>query len=221
MARALCSAFRHRRSEQHTFYRFPEAKTFKNWAARVPDGFVFAIKASRYLTHYKRLREPEEPVDRFMARAAHLGTRLGAVLLQLPPDLACTPTDLDRTLRAFGGRVKVAVEIRHDSWWNEEVRALLTERGAVLCFADRDSRLVTPIWRTADSGYVRFHAGRARPLPCYGRRALTSWAERLAALFGMHDDAYAFFNNDTRACAVRDAATFKRLISWDAEHADL
>jgi len=197
----------------NTFYRLPEAKTFTDWAARVPDDFLFAIKASRYLTHYRRLREPEEPVERLMSRAAHLGNHLGVVLLQLPPDLVCMPDDLDRTLRAFGGRVRIALEARHDSWWNDEVRSVLGAHGAALCLADRGSRVVTPLWRTADWGYVRFHSGRGHQSPCYGRHALTSWRERLTDLFGTRADGYAFFNNDTLACAIRDAGTFKRLMS--------
>src|SRR5207248_2217819 len=79
----------------NTFYRLPAPKTFADWAARVPDGFEFAIKASRYLTHYKRLHEPEEPVERLMTHAAPLRARIGVVLLQLPPDLKCAPSDLD------------------------------------------------------------------------------------------------------------------------------
>jgi uncharacterized protein YecE (DUF72 family) len=197
----------------NTFYRLPAQETFAKWAARVPDDFEFAIKASRYLTHYRRLREPEEPVERLVARAASLGRRLGVVLLQLPPDLKCVPSDLDRTLRAFGGRVRIAVEPRHVSWWNAEVRSLLESHSAALCLADRGSRAVTPLWRTADWAYVRFHFGRAQPSSCYGIRALTTWTRRLSELFGESADGYVYFNNDVHGCAVRDAATFGQLVS--------
>ena len=202
----------------NTFYRLPTEDTFARWAARVPDGFDFALKASRYLTHFKRLHEPEEPVERLMARAAPLLNRTAAVLLQLPLDLECAPADLDRTLRAFGGRVRLAVEPRHDSWWNDEVRAVLEAHSAALCLADRGSRLVTPLWRTADWTYVRFHSGRAQPSSCYGVRALTTWIERLSHLFGRDVDGYAYFNNDAHGCAVRDAAAFIRLTAraWSA-----
>ncbi|MDP9334131.1 MAG: DUF72 domain-containing protein [Actinomycetota bacterium] len=196
-----------------TFYRLPAPKTFADWAARVPDGFEFAIKASRYLTHFKRLHEPEEPVERLMTHAAPLRARIGVVLLQLPPDLKCAPSDLDRTLRAFAGRVRIAVEPRHGSWWNDEVRAVLEAHSAALCLADRGSRVVTPLWRTADWAYVRFHFGRAQPSSCYGIRALTTWKERLSELFGRDADGYVYFNNDAHGCAVRDAATFIRLTS--------
>jgi uncharacterized protein YecE (DUF72 family) len=192
----------------NTFYRLPAAKTFADWAARVPEGFAFAIKASRYLTHYKRLREPEEPVARLMNHAAPLRERIGVVLLQLPPDLKSAPADLDRTLRAFGGQVRIAVEPRHASWWNDEVRAVLEAHDAALCLADRGSRAVTPMWRTANWTYVRFHFGRAQPVSCYGKQALVTWRERLSELFGPDPDGYVYFNNDAHGCAVRNAATF-------------
>jgi uncharacterized protein YecE (DUF72 family) len=195
----------------NTFYRLPGRDTFADWAARVPDDFEFAIKASRYLTHYKRLREPEEPVDRLLRHAEPLGKRLAVVLLQLPPDLRVAPDDLDRTLRAFRDRVRVAVEPRHPSWWTDEVRAVLERHSAALCLADRGSRPITPLWRTADWTYLRFHSGRARPAPCYGIAALKSWVARLTDLFGPDLEGYVYFNNDTGGCAVRDAATFTRL----------
>jgi len=193
-----------------TFYRLPEVKTFEDWARRVPEGFVFSIKASRFLTHIRRLREPNEPVERLMSRAAHLGDRLGPVLLQLPPQMKRDADRLTATLDAFErhGAPRVAVEARHESWFSDDVRALLEKRNAALCLADRDSRLQTPAWRTADWGYIRFHSGRAQPEPCYGRAALSSRARLIADLWGPRADVYAYFNNDPLACALRDAVRF-------------
>lgn len=193
----------------NAFYRLPEASTFGAWAARTPADFVVAVKASRYLTHVRRLQEPGEPVQRLMERAAHLGTKLGPVLLQLPPTLAAEPARLDAALAAFPAGVRVAVELRHDSWFTAEVRAILETRGAALCLADGPRRK-TPVWRTADWGYVRFHEGRASPPPCYGRRALATWAERLAGLWAPGEQVFAYFNNDPEGCAVRDAARFAK-----------
>ena len=116
----------------NAFYRLPEPATFAAWAERTPPGFVMAVKASRYLTHIRRLRDPEEPVCRLLDHARHLGPKLGPVLLQLPPTLKADPAALDRTLRAFPPGVRVAVEPRHDSWWTGEVQDLLTEHGAAV-----------------------------------------------------------------------------------------
>jgi uncharacterized protein YecE (DUF72 family) len=187
----------------------PSSATFRGWAARVPPGFVFAVKASRYLTHIRRLREPKEPVAFLMERAGELGSHLGPILLQLPPDM---PADLDRlaaTLEAFPRSVRIAFEPRHASWFTEDLRQLLTQYGVALCLADRRGPLMPP-WRTADWGYVRFHAGRARPASCYTEQALATWAATTRELYGSQSTVFAYFNNDHGGCALRDAAVFGR-----------
>ena len=147
-----------------SFYRLPSPGTFADWRARTPEGFVMTVKASRYLTHVRRLRDPAEPVGRLMRAAAGLGDRLGPVLLQLPPDFRADPGVLDECLGEFAraavaGRVRVAVEFRHESWFTDEVRQLLERHRAALCWADRLGRPLTPAWRTADWGYLQI--GRA------------------------------------------------------------
>jgi uncharacterized protein YecE (DUF72 family) len=143
-----------------------------------------------------------------MERAALLGDRLGPVLLQLPPTLRADPAALDGVLGCFPPGVRVAVEPRHSSWWSEGVREVLERRGAALCWADQQARPVTPLWATADWGYLRFHVGLARPWPRYGRRALTRWVERVAGAWPDRAAVYAYFNNDPAGAAVLDAAAF-------------
>lgn len=189
------------------FYRLPERRTFADWAARTPDDFVVAVKASRYLTHVRRLREPAEAVHRLAGRLEGLGSKLGPVLLQLPPTLQVDVDALAGTLRAFPRHHRVAVEFRHPSWFTDQVQVLLERAGAALCLSDVRGRR-PPLWRTAGWGYVRFHQGRATPEPCYGRSALSGWAGRLADLWRPADDVYCYFNNDQRGCAPRDAARF-------------
>jgi uncharacterized protein YecE (DUF72 family) len=201
----------------NAFYRLPERATFEQWAARTPDDFVMAVKMSRYLTHIRRLRNAAEPVARFLERSEGLGSKLGPVLLQLPPTLKSDLGALDDTLRNFPRSVRVAVEFRHDTWFNDETRALLESHGAALCLADRGSRPVSPLWRTADWTYLRFHAGLAEPQPCYGRSSLGTWARRIADGWGDRADAFVYFNNDTLGCALRDARVFAR----EAERAGL
>jgi uncharacterized protein YecE (DUF72 family) len=185
----------------NAFYRLPERATFEQWRARTPAGFRFAVKMSRYLTHIKRLRDPAEPVARFLDRAAGLGDKLGPVLLQLPPNLKADLAALDETLGQFPSHVRVVVEPRHDSWFTDDCRKLLERHHAALCWADRQGRPVSPLWTTADFGYLRMHVGRAQPRPRYGRTALRSWVGRLEGL----PEAYVFFNNDTGGAAVVDA----------------
>jgi uncharacterized protein YecE (DUF72 family) len=185
------------------FYRLPARETFVDWATRTPEDFEVAVKASRYLTHVLRLREPDQPVRRLMERLVGLGEKRGPVLLQLPPNLQAAPELLDAALRAFPVEIRVAVEPRHPSWFGDDTRALLERRGAAWCLSDVDGRR-PPLWRTAEWGYVRFHRGRAAPPPCYGRTALATWVEQLAERWP-DGVVYCYFNNDERGCAVRDA----------------
>ncbi len=189
----------------NAFYRLPERSTFEAWAAALPDDFVVAVKASRYLTHVRRLREPEEPVQRLMERATGLGAKLGPILLQLPPNMAIDVDRLTATLRAFPPAARVAVEFRHPSWFVPAVRRLLEDRAVALCLTDRGGP-TSPLWRTAGWGYLRMHAGRGVPPSCYGHQALRSWAGRLAELYGASIDVFVYFNNDGFGCAPRDAA---------------
>jgi uncharacterized protein YecE (DUF72 family) len=192
------------------FYRLPEAEWFAAWAQRTPPDFVMAVKASRYLTHILRLAEPDQPVALLVERARHLGDKLGPVLIQLPPTLQADVGRLRATLEAFPRGMRVAVEFRHDSWYTAEVEQLLSNYRVALCLADR-RRPLTPFWRTADWGYVRFHAGRSRPPGCYTRDALAGWVDRLAELWPASADIFAYFNNDFFACALRDAQVFAEL----------
>jgi uncharacterized protein YecE (DUF72 family) len=145
-----------------------------------------------------------------MEHAVGLGDRLGPVLLQLPPTLRADAAALDACLGCFPPGTRVAVEPRHGSWWADEIRAVLERRGAALCWADRRARPVTPLWRTADWGYVRFHEGIGHPWPRYGRQALATWAGRIADTWPDDADVYAYFNNDPGGAAVLDALAFTR-----------
>lgn len=191
-----------------SFYRLPPAETFAGWCRRSPDDAVITVKASRYLTHVKRLHDPEEPVQRLMGRAVHLGAKLGPILLQLPPDLRVDVAALATTLDAFGRGRRLAVETRHESWWCDEVRELLAARDAAHVWSDRAGEPVGPVWRTASWGYLRLHHGDAHPAPNYHRATLGGWAGRIATTFDDGDDVFTYFNNDPRCAAVDNAITF-------------
>lgn len=191
-----------------SFYRLPRAAVFAGWRTRSPDDAVIAVKASRYLTHVRRLRDPREPVSRLMERAEALGPKLGPVLVQLPPDLPAAPDALAETLRCFPRGVRVAVEPRHPSWFVDEVRGVLERCAAALCWADRRGSALTPLWRTSEWGYLRLHEGTAAVAPFYGRGALGSWVEQIAERFADPEDVFVFFNNDPGCAAVHNAVTF-------------
>jgi uncharacterized protein YecE (DUF72 family) len=139
-----------------------------------------------------------------MERAIGLKSRLGPVLLQLPPNLKADPSALDETLAAFRGRARVAVEARHDSWFTDEIRAVLETHNAALCLVDGGA-VDVPKWRTTNWSYVRFHRGKGKPVPCYTRSTLDTWAKELAAKWTRTEDVFCYFNNDPNGCAIRDA----------------
>ncbi|MET8426934.1 DUF72 domain-containing protein [Nocardia sp. NPDC004860] len=187
------------------FYRPVARTTFEGWHGRTPADFVMAVKASRVVTHYRRLREVEIPLERMIDAARGLGDRLGPILIQLPPTLTVEPERLDQVLGLIPAELRVAVEPRHESWWDDRVRAVLEAHRAALCWADRLGRPITPLWRTADWAYVRFHEGPGRSAPRYPKRVLAEWVRRIEDTWDGNHDAYVFFNNDVGGAAVRDA----------------
>lgn len=188
----------------NAFYRLPDRSVFTAWAQRTPDDYVVTVKASRFLSHIKRLRDPQEPVQRLMDRAAGLGPKLGAVLLQLPPTLEADPDLLDACLACFPPGTRVAVEPRHRSWWTGATRAVLERRAAALVWADSFGRPAAPLWRTTDWGYLRLHHGPGAHWD-YGRRRVRTWVERLCATWTAAETVYAYTNNDPTGAALRDA----------------
>lgn len=197
----------------NSFYHLPSAAAFRSWRQRTPDRFVIAVKASRFLTHVKKLNEPAEPVRRFVERAKLLGERLGPLLLQLPPRFHAAPDRLERTLQEFArrGDFRIAVELRDETWFNDEIKAILERHEAALVLADTPRRK-QPFWRTAGWGFVRFHEGTSSPRPCYSEAALRRWSGRLAEIYKPAEDVFVYFNNDSRGCAIRDAAVFAGLL---------
>jgi uncharacterized protein YecE (DUF72 family) len=191
-----------------SFYRLPRRDVFAGWRDRSPNDAVITVKASRYLTHVRRLQDPAEPVQRLMSRAEALGRKLGPVLLQLPPDLEADRAALANTLAAFPAGTRLAVEPRHPSWWTDDIRQALADHGAAFVWADRAGTVFGPLWRTAGWGYLRLHYGDAQVPPNYHRHTLASWAHRIADAFADAEDVFVYFNNDGRCAAVDNAVTF-------------
>jgi uncharacterized protein YecE (DUF72 family) len=195
-----------------TFYRLPKQEVFAGWYDRSPDDAVITVKASRYLTHIKRLKDPQPSVDMLLDRIRPLREKLGPILIQLPPDLPVDVDALDATLRAFPQGHRLAVEPRHESWWTDDVRRCLEQHNAALCWADRKGP-ITPLWRTADWAYLRFHEGKYDPWPFYTNDELAWWADHLRDTDRNGDDVYVYFNNDPGTAAIQDAITFAAYVA--------
>jgi len=193
-----------------TFYRMPSESTAAEWARGTPPEFVVAVKGSRYVTHVRRLNDVAGPVSDFVARISPLGTKLGPVLWQLPPGLARDDERLKRFLEVLPRSARHAVEFRHQSWWHEDVYALLREHAIALCLIDWPG-FRSPVVATTDFIYLRFHGSGTLYGGLYGDDSLAWWAEAATTIATNPRTVYAYFNNDANACAVRNALTFRGL----------
>jgi uncharacterized protein YecE (DUF72 family) len=207
----------------NTFYKLPEPHTFASWRERAPRGFLYAIKASRFLTHLKRLRDPEEPVARLFEHARELGDCFGPILYQLPGHFHRDLERLDaflellpQTLGEIDGtpkrlRLHHVIEFRHPSWYVDETYQVLRDRSATLCLHDKaGSAIVEPA--AGPITYVRFHGPGGRYFGRYEIARMKTWAARLYEHMQDGRDVYAYFNNDPEGMAVVNAHELRALL---------
>jgi uncharacterized protein YecE (DUF72 family) len=195
----------------NTFYSLPKESTFEKWRDETPAGFVVTVKASRYITHIRRLRDAGDSVELFWSRAGLLGDRLGPVLFQLPPRFGVDLELMRSFLRLVPREMRAAFEFRDASWESPEVYETLDRAGAAWVIPDRPGwRVPTPV--TGGWSYLRFHQGGHGPRGSeYTREKLRRWADRVADLPA--DDVFVYFNNDQGGAAVRDASSFADLMA--------
>jgi uncharacterized protein YecE (DUF72 family) len=176
----------------NTFYRMPKSDVLQRWAATVPPGFRFALKASRRISHHRRLADAGDDVRYLVTRARLLGDALGPILIQPPPFLRKDLPRLEAFLAELDPQLRWALEFRHGSWFDEDVYARLAERGVALAFVDRDGDddLEVPLHPTAEWGYVRLRraAYTDAELDAWADRLRRAWSGELWAFF-MHEDA--------------------------------
>lgn len=195
-----------------SFYRLPPKTVFEQWRRRTPDGFVFAVKASRYLTHIKKLAEPAEPLQRLLDASAGLAEKRGPVLYQFPPGWSIDIERLEAFLSVLPADIRHVFEFRNDTWHCDKLWSLLADHNAAYCMMDSPG-LPLHVKRTADFCYVRMHSGEERGR--YSERSLNTWAKRIEELLHA-GDVYVYFNNDLRGYAVENALTLRRMITGDS-----
>lgn len=195
----------------YSFYRLPEKSEFETWRKETPAGFHFAVKASRYITHMKKLKDPKEPLERLMTRAEGLEGKLGPILFQFPASWHKNTERLSDFLKALKAypRHRWAFEFRHDSWLCEEIFHLLEEAKAALCIPIHPD-MPCEVRLTAKWSYFRFHAGR------YGvgfsNKELKEWSKRIEDFLRGGANVYAYFNNDAQGHALRDAECLRQIL---------
>jgi uncharacterized protein YecE (DUF72 family) len=199
----------------NTFYHLPPVETFTAWRRQAPPGFLYALKASRFLTHRKKLKDAAEPLDNILGRARKLGPYLGPILYQLPPRWHCDLERLQDFLSLLPADLTHVFEFRDPSWCNEGVKALLEEAGANYCIHDMRG-FTSPDWVTGPIAYVRFHgptevkyAGR------YERDHLRRWADKLEVFAHSGHSVYAYFNNDAEGHAVANGLELLEMLGAD------
>jgi len=193
------------------FYRLPEPETFDRWRDAVPEGFVFAVKASRYITHVRRLHDTTEAIGLFLDRATRLGPKLGPILCQLPPTLQADAAALRRFVDGLPADHRWVLEFRHASWHTAEAYEALGAREVALCIPV-GGRVQPDLVTTAPFAYIRMHSGEG-PGGSFTPHQLMLWAGRVRALRRAGKDCYVYFNNDRGGHAPRDARALLDLLS--------
>ncbi len=195
----------------NTFYSLPREATLEHWRDATPKNFVFACKASRFITHMKKLGDPKRSITRFFDAIAILGKKLGPVLFQLPPRWRVNEARLQAFLEALPDRYRYAFEFRDATWFTDSVLASLERAGAAFCIYDLAGR-PSPEYVTTDLVYLRLH-GPGQPYQGrYSDAALRRWAKKIVNWSSEGREVYCYFDNDQQAYAARDAVRLTRLV---------
>jgi len=192
----------------NTFYQLPKEVSVKRWHAQATTDFLYTVKASRYITHIKRLKEAAEPLETFFERINLLKEKLGPVLYQLPPSLQKDLDLLRDFVKLLPKKSTNVFEFRHKSWFCEDTFKLLDESGCSFCVHDMGD-IETPRVVCSDIIYIRFHGPTGKYVGSYSKSALRDWANWIKTNEGKARAVYVYFNNDTNAYAVSNAKTLK------------
>ncbi|MGA8341541.1 MAG: DUF72 domain-containing protein [Candidatus Sulfotelmatobacter sp.] len=196
----------------NSFYRLPTACAFECWRDAAPENFLFAVKASRFITHNKKLKDPENAVDHLLQRAAHLGNKLGPVLFQLPPKWRVNAERLRNLLLILSPEIRYAFEFREHSWITAEVCAILQEFNAAFCIYEL-AGYQSPLSLTADFTYVRLHGPESGKYQgSYSEQQLSQWARQIELWAKELKAIYFYFDNDQAGYAAANALRLREMI---------
>jgi uncharacterized protein YecE (DUF72 family) len=195
----------------NSFYKLPSPETFRCWRESTPRGFCFAVKASRFITHMKKLKEPENALEKFLPRAEELKEKLGPILFQLPPKWTVNAERLEEFLQALPRRHQYAFEFRERSWHKHEIYEILRRHNAAFCIYELNGfRSPEPV--TANFTYVRLHGPGGPYQGSYPTETLREWAGKIERWSERLKDIYVYFDNDQAAYAAQNALELKKLV---------
>ena len=192
----------------NTFYHQPKLQTFKNWQKQAPKNFLFTIKANRFITHIKKLKDTQEPLERFFEGTSLLKSNLGPILYQLPPSLHKDLERLGGFLQTLPKKYLAVFEFRHESWYSDDTFELLRKFNFGFCIHDMPGKK-SPREVTADIVYVRFHGTTGRYSGSYPISTLRDWAKWFKEQTKSARSIYAYFNNDIHGHAIKNAKQLK------------
>ena len=196
----------------NSFYRLPTCEAFAAWRDAAPSKFRFAVKGSRFLTHNKKRKEPEQALHNLLPRAEVLGYKLGPILFQLPPKWKVNVDRLETFLQALPSQHRYAFEFREASWHTEKVYEILRRYNAAYCIYEL-AGFHSPVLSTANFGYVRLHGPGAKYQGCYTAEGLQRWASQLVAWSLKLRTVYVYFDNDDCGYAAHNALELKELVA--------
>jgi len=192
-----------------SFYRLPKPRTFENWRTRTPDTFLWTVKANRYITHIKRIKDVEEPLERFYSSVELLKEKLGPILFQLPPNLSFDEAVLSNFCQHLKGDHLYTLEVRHPSWAQKRVVEILKDNNIALCISDTAGRYPYIEEDTATFFYVRLHGSRKLYGSEYSEKELRTFARKIR---DWSKDTYLYFDNDYRGYAIKNAKRLREIL---------
>jgi uncharacterized protein YecE (DUF72 family) len=194
------------------FYRLPSKDTFVNWRKAVPADFLFSVKASRFITHMKKLKEPKEALHEFLNHASGLKEKLGPVLFQLPPHWQLNLERLEAFLKLLPKKYRYVFEFRNETWFDPAVIKLLKAHNCAFCIYELNG-FITALEVTADFVYVRLHGPGAKYQGSYSSQTLKQWARRCQQWLRQEKDVFVYFDNDQAGYAAFNAQTLLKLLA--------
>ena len=197
-----------------SFYHLPKPETFEKWRHQAQEGFHYAVKAPRFITHMKKLKDCAEPVNEFIGRARKLGPTIGPILYQLPPRWSFDRERLEEFIALLPRDLTHVMEFREKSWITEDVLALLDERGIGFCVHDM-AESATPLWASGRVAYVRFHGGEGKYWGRYSDERLLRWSDWIVAQARAGREVWCYFNNDINVASICDAHRLMEMLGLD------
>jgi uncharacterized protein YecE (DUF72 family) len=195
----------------NSFYQLPSEQALKNWRDLAPPGFIFAAKGSRFITHMKKLKDPERSLAPFLERIVLLKEKLGPILFQLPPRWHFNESRLAAFLQALPGGYRYTLELRDQSWINARALDLLAQFNAAFCIYELDGYL-SPREVTADFVYIRLHGPAGPYQGQYDRQTLAGWAGAISTWSGEGREVFCYFDNDEAGYAAQDALQLQDML---------